>query len=65
MKVVKHIPKNEPSHAHTMERMAHRAMLEYIRTFNLLNPQYKLLNITVNEEHERWKEHDEQIRKYD
>ena len=31
MKAIKHVPKNESTHAHTMERMAHRAMFEYIR----------------------------------
>ena len=39
-----------------MERMANRATLEYIRTFRLSNPHYKLLNITVNEEHKYRKE---------
>ena len=33
--------------------MAHRAMLNCIHTHELLNPDIKLLDITVDEEHER------------
>ena len=48
-----------------MERMAHHAMLEYIRTCKLPNPQYKQLNITGVEEHELREEYEERIRKND
>ena len=65
MKAVKHIPKDEPSHAHTIESEWHTR--QCLSTFVLVIYQNLTTNCSTSQctKHERQEEDEEWIRKYD
>ena len=58
MRAVSDMPKEKSTEASIMEQMNHQEMLNFIRTVKLPYKINKMLNITVEEEHER-RENDE------
>ena len=65
MRAVRNTPEERSSHANIMERQDHRKTLEFISTVEFLSRFNNLLNITVDEEHERWEKDDDRITRYD
>ena len=65
MRAVKNMPEERSSHANIMEWKDHRQTLMFISTVELPSKFNKLLNITVDKEHEHREKHEDRINQYD